>query len=357
MSDKLYLRPVGIVWGDAASDAIAEGVALPVAGGPAACLGFEVTEGEPGRATRCFASASDLAVSLDASVKSILERITSPRQPVAGLGFGRPVVMGIVNVTPDSFSDGGDFAVAETAVAHAHRLAAEGAAIVDIGGESTRPGAEAVDEAEELRRVPPVLDGLRDLPAAISIDTRKAAVMRDAAARGAKIINDVSALTHDPAALPAAAQLGLPVILMHAKGDPRSMQDEPAYADVLLEVYDFLEARIAAVEAAGIPRRKLIADPGIGFGKTIDHNLKLLAGIGLFHGLGVPMLLGASRKRMIGTMTGETNPKRRAPGSIGIALAAASQAVQIFRVHDVGETRQALDCWFASASGRWQGRA
>ncbi len=135
------------------------------------------------------------------------------------------------------------------------------------------------------------------------------------------------------------------------------MQDEPAYADVLLEVYDFLEARIAAVEAAGIPRRKLIADPGIGFGKTIDHNLKLLAGIGLFHGLGVPVLLGASRKRMIGTMTGETNPKRRAPGSIGIALAAASQAVQIFRVHDVGETRQALDCWFASASGRWQGRA
>ena len=262
--------------------------------------------------------------------------------------------MGIVNVTPDSFSDGGDFADADIAAAHARQLMAEGAVFIDIGGESTRPGAEAVGEDEELRRIRPVLERLQGIPGAISVDTRKACVMRAAIEGGAGLINDVSALRYDPDALATVVALDCPVVLMHAKGDPRTMQDNPIYADVLLEVYDELAARIEAAEAAGMTRLLMIADPGIGFGKTIEHNLALLAGVGLFHTLGVPLMLGVSRKRFIGTMTSQTDPKKRAPGSIGAALAAAGQAVQILRVHDVGETRQALDSWHASTTGRWR---
>jgi dihydropteroate synthase len=353
LSDRIYLRPLGLVWGAAAEIAVADGVALPIAGGPSACLAFEVIEGVPGRARRGIVPARDLAQSGDAEIGRLLGAITRARAPIAGVALHPPAIMGIVNVTPDSFSDGGDFAAAESAVAHARRLAAEGAEIVDIGGESTRPGSEAVDEAEEMRRVLPVLDGLDGLAAPISIDTRKASAMTAAVERGAAIINDVSALAHDPAALAVAARLGVPVVLMHAQGDPRSMQENPVYEDVLLEVYDFLDARIAAAEAAGISRDRLIVDPGLGFGKTLDHNLALLAGMALFHGLGVPLLVGASRKGMIGRMTGETDAKRRMPGSIGAALAAAGQGVQILRVHDVAATRQARDCWLASISGRW----
>jgi dihydropteroate synthase len=230
---------------------------------------------------------------------------------------------------------------------------AEGAAFIDIGAESTRPGAEAVTEAEELRRVRPVVERLRDVSAVISVDTRKASVMRAAIGAGAGLINDVSALSYDADALAAVAALGCPVVLMHAKGDPRTMQDNPTYADVLLEVYDALEARIEAAEAAGIARRLVMVDPGIGFGKTIGHNLALLSGIGLLHTLGVPIVLGVSRKRFIGTISGEIQPKKRTSGSIGAALAGALQGVQILRVHDVGETRRALDAWQASVTGLW----
>jgi dihydropteroate synthase len=259
--------------------------------------------------------------------------------------------MGIVNVTPDSFSDGGNFAASDTAIAHAHQLAAEGAVFIDIGGESTRPGAEEVPETEELRRICPVLEGFAGPPkpaTAISVDTRKAAIMNAAVARGAAIINDVSALTHDPCALDVAKRLGCPVILMHAQGDPRTMQDNPHYDDIVLNVYDYLETRIEAAVKAGIPRTLLVADPGIGFGKTLEHNLALMANLTLFHGLGVPILLGVSRKRMIGAITGESDPRQRLAGSIGAALAAAAQGVQILRVHDVMATRQALDMWTAS---------
>ena len=293
-----------------------------------------------------------MAASADADIRRLLGNITDPRQDIAGVSLSQTRLMGIVNVTPDSFSDGGDFADAESAVAHARRLVAEGADFVDLGAESTRPGAEAVSEAEELSRIRPVLERLRGLPAAISVDTRKVSVMRGAIEGGAKVINDVSALTHDAQALQTAAALRCPVVLMHAKGDPLTMQDNPIYADVLLEVYDALQTRIEAAEAAGIERQLLIADPGIGFGKTIAHNLALLAGIGLFHALGVPILLGVSRKRFIGVVTGQTDPKSRMLGSIGAALGAASQAVQMLRVHDVSETRQALDGWRASVAGR-----
>jgi dihydropteroate synthase len=260
--------------------------------------------------------------------------------------------MGIVNVTPDSFSDGGRHAGTEAAIAHGLQLAAEGADILDIGGESTRPGSDVVPLEEELSRVIPVIEGLRkQTDVRISIDTRKGEVMRRAADAGADIINDVSALTFEPDAAEAAAATGLPVILMHAQGDPKTMQDAPRYDDVLLDVFDFLERRISHAETAGVPRQRLVVDPGIGFGKTLAHNLALLAGLSLFHGLGVPLLLGASRKSFIGTLTRVETAADRVHGSVGAALAAVAQGAHIIRAHDVKATREALTVWEASMGG------
>lgn len=355
MTSGLYIRPIGILWGEAASEAIGTGAALPLAGGSAAFTAVEVIEGAPGTASRQIALVRDIAASTETHIRETLDHITAPRAPFAGVVMDRTRIMGIVNVTPDSFSDGGDFAAPEAAAAHAREAAAQGAEFVDIGGESTRPGAAEVNEAEELRRVCPVIELLAgaELSAAISIDTRKAAVMEAAVARGATVINDVSALNYDARALSVAAKSGASVVLMHAKGDPRTMQDNPVYTDVVLEVYDYLEARIDAAVAAGIPRERLAADPGIGFGKTLDHNLALLGSLSMFHGLGVPVLLGASRKRIIGSITGKLDPKERLAGSLAVAIAGASQGVQIVRVHDVDETAQALDVWRASMAGRW----
>lgn len=282
----------------------------------------------------------------------MFEAIQAPRPRLAGLSLDAPRIMGIVNVTPDSFSDGGRHATTEAAIAHALHLAGEGADILDIGGESTRPGSDPVSIDEELRRVIPVIGGLAGkTEARISIDTRKAEVMRAATKAGADIINDVSALTWDPASLKTVADLGVPVILMHCLGDPRTMQDQPHYDDVLLDVFDYLEARIDACHRAGIPSGKIVIDPGIGFGKTLDHNLALLSSLALFHGTGCPVLLGASRKRMIGTLTGITQAANRGAGSIGAALAAAGQGAQILRVHDVAITREALTVWRAAMVG------
>ena len=224
---------------------------------------------------------------------------------------------------------------------------AAGADVLDIGGESTRPGAVEVDQAEEIARTAPVIAALRagglDLP--ISIDTRKAGVARAALTAGAGIVNDVAAFGFDPALAGVAAAAQAPVILMHAKGDPVTMQNDPQYDDVLLDVFDFLAARVAVAEAAGIPRARIAVDPGIGFGKTLDHNLTLIRGLSLFHGLGCPILLGVSRKKFIGTLGGEADAARRAPGSVAVALAGVAQGAQVLRVHDVWETRQALALW------------
>ena len=348
---KLYLRPTALLWGTLARDALATGAALPLAGSRSAFAMAELIEGEPGTALRSLVPVGDLKASTETAVRTLLDRLTASRAPLCGLALDRTRLMGIVNVTPDSFSDGGDFLEAEAAAAHARRLVAEGAEIVDIGGESTRPGSLEVPLEAEAQRILPVIERLRDLSAPISIDTRKAALMERAIAAGAGIINDVSALTHDAQGMRMAAGLARPVVLMHSLGDPRTMQENPVYADVLLEVYDYLEARIEAAIAAGIPREQLIVDPGIGFGKTLDHNLALLAGLTLFHALGVPVLLGASRKRIIGSITGKRDPKERMPGSLAAALVGAAQAVQILRVHDVDETRQALDVWRAATAG------
>lgn len=271
----------------------------------------------------------------------ILQRLTSPRAEICGVRLDRSRIMGIVNVTPDSFSDGGLYQSSDTAIAHGKVLAHDGADFLDIGGESTRPGAETVTEADEADRVVPVIRGLTGV-APISIDTRKARVAGDAVAAGAGLINDVSGFEYDAAMAKTTVRLGVPVCIMHAQGTPETMQDDPRYGDVLLEVYDYLAQRIAVAEAAGIARERILVDPGIGFGKTIEHNLRLLRGISLFHALGCAILVGASRKRFIGSLTGAEVAADRVAGSVAVAQAMAAQGVQVLRVHDVAETRQAL---------------
>jgi len=281
-----------------------------------------------------------------AEAPGLVAAIEAPRAPLAGLALDRPRIMGIVNVTPDSFSDGGKFFDTNVAIEHALQLEAEGAEILDIGGESTRPGADPLDPDEECRRVIPVIAALaRQSKARLSIDTRNAIVMQRALDAGAHIVNDVSALQHDPAAMAVVARTGAPVILMHMLGTPKTMQIAPTYDDVVLDVTDFLSARIAACVAAGIDASRIVVDPGIGFGKTLRHNLALMHALAILHGLGTPVLLGASRKSFLVKLMAEIGappPADRVPGSVAAALLGAAQGAQILRVHDVGATRQAL---------------
>jgi dihydropteroate synthase len=280
-----------------------------------------------------------------------LAMLTAPRA-FAGLTLNRPHVMGILNVTPDSFSDGGRFNTVETALAQARAMV--GADIIDIGGESTRPGAVLVDMDAEIARTAPVIAAIRaaGVTTPISLDTRKSAVvlanLRQAG--GADIVNDVSALTYDADMARVVARAQCPVILMHAQGTPQTMQADPRYDDVLLDVYDFLAERIAVATQAGIARDRIAVDPGIGFGKTITHNLQLLQRISLFHSLGCPILLGASRKKFIGTIGGEP----RLAGSLAVAMAGVAQGVQMLRVHDVDETISALALWQAVRQGQYR---
>jgi dihydropteroate synthase len=332
-----YLRPIPCC------DIARPPGALPLAGGP---VWFDQIEVLSRNAPPRIIAARDLPA-------ADLQRLTAPRPAFAGLSMDRPRLMGILNVTPDSFSDGGLFLAPGAAVMQARRMA--GAAdIIDIGGESTRPGAAPVAAADEIARTAPVIAALRraglDLP--LSIDTRKAAVASAAFAAGASVLNDVTALQFDADMARVAAQAQVPVVLMHSIKTPETMQIDPVYDDVLLDVYDALAQRLAQAIAAGIAPNRLAVDPGIGFGKTLAHNLALLARLSLFHNLGVPVLLGASRKRFIGTLTAQPDAARRVPGSLAVALAGAAQGAQILRVHDVDETRQALTLWQAAVQGR-----
>jgi dihydropteroate synthase len=266
-----------------------------------------------------------------------------------------PAVMGIINVTPDSFSDGGEHMRMEDAIAHGARLAEEGATIIDVGGESTRPGSEGISIEEERNRVIGIVAELSRRGHAVSIDTRKPDIMEEAAKAGAALINDVTALRFDARSLKVAAALKLPVCLMHARGEPRTMQVNPTYDHVVLDVFDELEGFIAQAETAGLPRQMQLADPGIGFGKTYRHNLEILRSLSLFHGLGVALVVGASRKAFIGALTDEKTAKHRVFGSIGAAIAAAAQGAQIVRVHDVKASVQALAVWRASIEPRSSG--
>jgi len=286
---------------------------------------------------------------LDEDATARWQALTSPRPPLQ-LGertvrLDQPQVMGIVNVTPDSFSDGGQFADASSAAEAGAGMAAAGAAIIDVGGESTRPGAKPVWEGDEIERIVPVIRQLVAGGNAVSADTRKADVMKEAIEAGARLINDVSALTYDDRAAGAIAAAGVPVVLMHHQGAPETMQDDPRYDDVLVEVYLWLDERIAAAEAAGVERDKILIDPGFGFGKNVGHNLELMNGLALFHSLGCPIVIGASRKRSIGALSNEAPADQRLGGSLALALKAAEQGVQLIRVHDVPETVQALKVW------------
>ncbi|WP_138935654.1 dihydropteroate synthase [Roseovarius arcticus] len=333
----VYYRPI------AQTDPVRPASALPLAGG---WTWFD-------RAERITRERAGEVVAASDIPGDALERLTTPRAPIAGVAWDTPRLMGILNVTPDSFSDGGRFIAPDAALAQARTMADQGADIIDVGGESTRPGALPVAETDEIARTAPVIRAIREgLHVPISIDTRKAGVAVAAANAGAALVNDVSGFTYDPALAPYCAEAGLPVCVMHAQGDPQTMQDSPVYADVTLDVYDFLAARIDVLVAQGIPRAQIVVDPGIGFGKTQAHNLTLLSRLSIFHGLGCPVLLGASRKKFIGTIGGTPDAADRMPGSVAVALAGIAQGMQIVRVHDVGATRAAIALWQASTGGQ-----
>lgn len=349
---RLYLRPTAFVDAPFGHD----GQTARLAGGLTWFSAVEVLARDGARRVGQLVPVDRLAAFRAALPAALRERfdgrweaLIAPRAPLTlgsrTLRFDAPSIMGILNLTPDSFSDGGRLAGIDAQVAAAVDMAAAGAAIVDVGGESTRPGASPVWAGDEIARLEPVLSQLRGADLLLSVDTRKAEVMRHALALGARIVNDVSALTFDDRAPALVAAAGCPVILMHHRGDPQTMQDDPRYEDVLLDVFDWLEVRIAACVAAGIARDRIIVDPGIGFGKTLRHNLALLNGLSLLHGLGCPVLLGASRKRFIGALAGEAPADHRLGGSLAILTAALAQGVQLVRVHDVAESVQAVRVW------------
>ena len=260
----------------------------------------------------------------------------------ARLSLDQSRIMGVINVTPDSFSDAGEGFAQVDAVARGKAMVEAGVDILDVGGESTRPGAQEISISEELDRVIPVIEGLLETGVILSVDTRHAEVMAGAIQAGAHIINDVTALTGEPKSLEVVANLGCPVILMHMQGEPGTMQNAPMYEDAPREVSDYLAKRIKACEAAGIARSQIAIDPGIGFGKTVDHNLQIIKQIERLHEHGCAIVLGVSRKRFIGLITDTKNPQGRLPGSLAAAVYARTKGVQIFRVHDVAESKQAL---------------
>ena len=333
---KTYLRPLSFVYGPDATAQMSVGTAASLAG----VLHLAFTQAE--WIERESKTITRRIVSLDeARNHPTFSAITNPRAKFGPLDLNNTHVMGVVNVTPDSFSDGGVHAQADVAIASARQMIEAGASLLDIGGESTRPGAVGVSIADERARIMPVIKALAQNHL-VSVDTRKSSLMSEALDAGATFINDVSALQYDPASAALVAKAKAPVILMHAQGDPRTMQLKPQYDDVALDVYDQLEALVAKAQSAGIARSHIMIDPGIGFGKTFEQNLQLLQQLSLFHGLGVGLLVGLSRKGFIGAITGEKTAGKRLGGSIGGALVAALQGAQILRVHDVKETVTAL---------------
>jgi len=341
----LYLRPVQLVDSPVGHP---DGAVARLAGGMLWFAAYELIE----NGARNTVPLAELADRLrdDPRAADLHARITAPRPPLTlgarTLRFDQPLVAGILNVTPDSFSDGGARHGDPAAAAEAGLAMIEaGAALIDLGGESTRPGAALVWEGEEAKRVVPVIERLRASGAPISVDTRKAAVMEAALAAGAHLVNDVSALLWDDRALEVVARAGCPVILMHSPDPKKGPHGDAHYGNVLTDVFDWLEARIATVTAAGIPRDRIIVDPGIGFGKSLQDNLALVNGLALFHGLGCPVMLGASRKRMVGALSNAAPVDRRLGGSVALAVKGASLGAQLLRVHDVAETVQALAVW------------
>jgi dihydropteroate synthase len=331
--ERNYFTPRGLVHGAAAQALVARGDAWALCGGPAVFALGEVTH-----------VVGETVSSSLSRPTTISSELTSRRAAFAGLDISQPQIMGVLNVTPDSFSDGGKYVSVEAAIAHGVALLEAGAEIIDVGGESTRPGAVPVDPADESARVIPVVKALTARGAKISIDTRHAKVMSEAIAVGAAIVNDVSALS-DPAALDVIARSSACVVLMHMQGQPKTMQNEPSYVWAPGDVFDFLKARVAMCMAKGIGLERLSIDPGIGFGKTDVHNAAIIDHLAMFHGLGCVLSFGASRKGFIGRMSRGEGPEARLPGSLAAALMAAQSGAQVIRVHDVAETRQVLALW------------
>jgi len=354
MSKRLYLRPIAF----ADSPQSEEGDAIRLAGGMVYASRFALIVSDGERvASRSRVAAEDMADALATLPDDLVAqgeeqwgnlRLAHPPVQCGArtIRLDQPQVMGILNLTPDSFSDGGKFLdKPDEADAHAAAMLEAGAAIVDVGGESTRPGAAAVWEGDELKRVVPAIERLAASGAAISIDSRRASVIEAALAAGAHIVNDVSALRHDPLSAELVARAGVPVVLMHAPGGADDLHADGRYADVVLDVFDWLAERRDAAVAAGIARDKIILDPGIGFGKSLADNLALFNALPLFHALGQPLLVGASRKRMIGALSREAPAHKRLGGSLLLAAKAIDAGVQLLRVHDVAETVQARDVW------------
>ena len=350
MSQTHYLRPIAL----ADSPQSEDGEALRLAGGLVYSSRFAVIERRDGKVTaRTRYSLPELRAALPGLPAAVQEQFEDLQRSHAPLQCGartvrldQPQVVGILNVTPDSMSDGGQFMDSpDVANAHAAAMLEAGAAIIDVGGESTRPGAAAVWEGDELKRVIPAIELLAGSGAAISVDTRRPGVMEAALAAGAHILNDVSALRHDPRSLEFAARAAVPVVLMHAPGEGDDLHANPAYTDVVLDVFDWLAARRDLAIAAGVTRDKIVLDPGIGFGKSVAENLALLNALPLFHALGQPLLLGASRKRTIGALSNEAPAHKRLGGSVMLAVKGMEAGVQLLRVHDVPETVQALHVW------------
>ncbi len=344
---RVYLRPVGLM----PIAAWAKGAAVPLAGGRFSFATAELIVRQGDRIERAFAPLSEIlawgwerARGVAEALDRQLGALTRARAPFGGVALDRPRLMGILNVTPDSFSDGGDFLDPAAAIAHGETLLEAGADILDIGGESTRPGAAPVTSEQEEARILPVIRHFAGKGATVSVDTRHARVMAAAIGAGARIVNDVAGLG-DPLALPVVARSGSPVVLMHMLGEPGTMQQNPSYADAALDVFDWLEERVARCTAAGVPLDRIAVDPGIGFGKTDAHNLSILRHTALYHALGCTVLIGLSRKAFIGRLSRGEAPKDRLGGSLAAGLETLNQGAQILRVHDVGQTAQARALW------------
>lgn len=347
----MYLRPVRFV---DTPVGLPDGSVARLAGGMLWFSAYELRDRAGLRCTVPVERFDDWVETLSseqgARARLLHRRITEARPPLTlggrVLRFDQPQVMGILNVTPDSFSDGGAHVGDPAGAAAAGvAMAAAGAALIDLGGESTKPGAATVWEGDETARVVPVAERLAAAGVAVSVDTRKAAVMEAALNAGAHIVNDVAALAYDPRAIGVVAASGCPVVLMHSPAPAQGPHGGEGYGDPLLDVFDWLEARIEAVVAGGVDRAKIIVDPGIGFGKALSDNLALVNGLALLHGLGCPVLLGASRKRIIGALSNEAPADQRLGGSVALALAGVERGAQIVRVHDVAETVQAIRVW------------
>lgn len=348
---RIYITPRAFLKGGIASDAVNRGLAWPLSIG-ASSLAFsiieisilknQVVQSVLVSRSSCEQECNYLEEYVGAQFESRLAIFERPNPNFAGFDFAQPIIMGIVNVTPDSFSDGGYYENSESAIEHGLKLSEAGAAIIDVGGESTRPGAVPVKPEIEIARIAPVVSGLATRGICVSIDTMHAPVMSAAIDSGASIVNDVTALTGDSKSLRVVSDAGIPVILMHMQGKPQTMQANPMYAWSPGEVFDFLESRVAACMNAGVSQENIAVDPGIGFGKSVPHNVDIMDYLSLFHGLGCPIVFGASRKSFIAQLCKGEAADNRLPGSIAAALHAAAAGAHILRVHDVAETWQAL---------------